>query len=138
MKYPVPDRSKIKRSLHKNMETGETDIGWNSGYLADKRPYQAECWALDGITMLTYFFSIVGLENHTKEELMDLLIQDGALIVTDRTRARCGALPWMDAQGNLVWSVNLMVGEPDSDETFCTDTAGIRRYETVSNQPGRV
>jgi len=30
--------------------------GWNEGLMADGLPYRAECWAMDQITMLTFFF----------------------------------------------------------------------------------
>ena len=43
-------------------ETDDVNIGWDCGFIG-KRPYFLECWATDGITMITIFLSTTGIED---------------------------------------------------------------------------
>jgi hypothetical protein len=65
--YPKPDRSDYKPTRTKTAEDHSLDIGWDEGFLTDGRPYRVECWAEEGVTMLTYFFSTRGLETYSNE-----------------------------------------------------------------------
>ena len=58
-------------------EYGEVNIGWNAGLIGENRPYFAECWATDGITMLTVYMSSSGLEDKTPDELAALIQESG-------------------------------------------------------------
>ena len=50
-------------------EFEDKNIGWYAGVIQENRPFFVECWATEGITMLTIFFSVIGLENKTAGEL---------------------------------------------------------------------
>ena len=58
-------------------EYDETNIGWYAGLLDENRPFFAECWAVDGITVLTMFVSTLGIENETPEELEQRFLDRG-------------------------------------------------------------
>ena len=53
--YPKSNRSNQTQNYVKSEENTVLDIGWNEGILSDGRPYRAECWAEDQVTMLTFF-----------------------------------------------------------------------------------
>ena len=52
-----------------NGEDGGVNIGWYAGMLDERRPFFAQCWALDHITMLTIYVSTEGIENMMPEDL---------------------------------------------------------------------
>ncbi len=56
-------------------EYGEFNIGWNAGLLEENRPFFAECWAADQMTMLTINVSAKGIEEKTRDEI-DRCFQD--------------------------------------------------------------
>ena len=56
-------------------EYDEVNIGWYAGMMDEKRPFFVECWATDGITMITLFVSTTGIEDKTPEEI-DQWFQD--------------------------------------------------------------
>ncbi len=63
-KLPIPDRTKQAIRSTKDQD-GVIDIGWCDGVLSDGRAFRAEMWAQDQVSMLTFFFSSIGLEAHT-------------------------------------------------------------------------
>ncbi|HEY0302889.1 MAG TPA: hypothetical protein VGC36_16195 [Rhizomicrobium sp.] len=70
-RFPAPDRA----GLHVAGRTGEgeRDLGWCEGVLFDGRPFRAEMWAQDGISLLTFFFSTLGLEDLSEAALFALV-----------------------------------------------------------------
>lgn len=76
IKYPAPDRSKFIPLTEKD-ESGTMDIGWNEGVKNDGRPYRAEMWTFDGVSMVTVFLSCKGMQNLSKEELIHYLETEG-------------------------------------------------------------
>ncbi len=62
-RFPVADRGGQTVSTVKDAD-GVLDLGWCEGVLSDGRPrLRAElAWAQDQISMLTFFFSVLGLE----------------------------------------------------------------------------
>jgi len=115
MDYPKPDRSNFKPNLSKTPEDDVLDLGWQEGALRDGRPFRGEYWCQDQISMITFFFSTIGLENASREDLKLLLVSEN-LIQFKPGRARVDARKIMDSSANEMWSVNVAVG--DDDETF--------------------
>lgn len=62
----------------------DVNIGWNCGLIAPNRPYFSECWAIDGVTMLTILLSAEGLEDFRDEQVEELCEQNRC---TTSTRA---------------------------------------------------
>ena len=91
-------------------EYGEVNIGWYAGLLEEKRPFFAECWAVDGITMLTITVSAKGIEEKTAEE-MDRWFQDAGYY---RYRDAGHYPPTVDKfrrpDGNEFYNINVGVG----------------------------
>lgn len=123
--YPRPDRSSFTPNLHKSAENPALDLGWAEGTLKDGRPYRAECWAEDGMTSLTLFFSTKGIERFTDAEFAALLEAEG-LIQFIGERRYVAAAPFTDASGNAMWSVTVVVG--DDEDTYVVDQVALRRY----------
>jgi hypothetical protein len=123
--YPKPDRSDYKPTRTKTAEDPSLDIGWDEGFLTDGRPYRVECWAEEGITMLTYFFSTRGLETYSNEQFASFLEAESLVQFLDGRRY-VSAMPVTDAAGNDMWSVNVVVG--DEDDTYIHDKTNLRSY----------
>ena len=76
------------------------------------RPWRAELWAEDGITMLTFFFSTLGIEAFQADDLVALLTREG-LAELERPGQGVGVMRLTDPSGNQFWSVNVVVGTGD-------------------------
>jgi hypothetical protein len=126
MLFPKPDRSNHKPNSRKSEENPSIDIGWDEGFLNDGRPYRAECWAEDGVTGLTFFMSTSGIENLSNSQFVELLEREGLVQWTAPERRSVGAMPFSDASGNSMWSINLVVG--DDAGTFLRDHLKLRPY----------
>jgi hypothetical protein len=124
-KYQRPDRSAFTPNSQKSEENPALDIGWAEGKLKDGRAYRAECWAEDGVTSLTFFFSTIELENRTNADFAALLEAEGLLRFTG-ARRYVAARTLTDPSGNAMWSVNVVVG--DDENTFVSDTVLLRAY----------
>ena len=94
----------------------EYNLGWDAGLVDGNRPYFAECWATNGITMLTYFVSAVGMEDAKTEDLIRLLTDARLFRLYDPEHPRTGVMKFEDKSGNLFFSVNITVGV--EDETY--------------------
>ena len=123
--YPTPDRSDFAPNLEKSPENEALDLGYAEGAMRDGRPYRAEFWCMDQISMLTFWFSTVGLEGASHDELADRVESEG--LVTFRPGRRSVACKKVrDAADQEMWSVNVTVG--DEDETYLESSIELRRY----------
>ena len=106
-------------------EAGDVNIGWNIGLLEGNRPWFGECWAREGITMLTYFISTGGMENYTPEQLQRMLEVPGIIRFTDPEDDNLPTVRKItDGKGNEFFSVNFLVGV-DEEEAHVTRDSGI-------------
>ena len=112
--YPLVDHNTWK--FDSRTKSGDVNIGWNIGVLDGNRPWFAECWARDQITMLTYFISAKGMEEAKTEDLVRLL--EGGHLVTflDREHPRVSVMKFEDDSENVFFSINITVGY--EDETY--------------------
>ena len=124
--YPKPDRSDHNPNFVKSAENEALDIGWNEGFLSDGRPYRAECWAEDQVTMLTFFFSTNGMENYSDAMFIELLGKE-ELVEFLSEETYVSAMPVTDASGNDMWSVNVVIGS--EDELLARDSVKLRAYD---------
>jgi len=116
--YPKPN---LKRENKNDI----FDIGWNEGVLSDGRPYRMEYWEQNEISHLTFIFSTLGLRHISEDFFVDFLKQEelvhfvpGMYTVTPSRI--------IDAAGNEMWSVKIVIG--DEDETFVNDNITIQPY----------
>jgi hypothetical protein len=123
-KFPIPDRSKRTVYFQKD-EDGVLDIGWCEGVLSDGRPFRAEMWAQDQISMLTIFFSTVGCENLDNAAIQQLVENERLVSFKDGPRY-CASAKFKDDAGNELWSVNIVVG--DENNTYLSDSVLIFPY----------
>jgi hypothetical protein len=124
--YPKPDRSGYAPNFRKTDENPSLDIGWSEGVLGDGRPYRVECWAEDGITMLTFFLSAQGLETWGAAELAALLAREG-LVAFKQPAREVGLMRFIDSAGNDLWSINVTVGS--GDEIFIGESVPVQPYD---------
>lgn len=125
MNYPAPDRSNQRLNFGKTAEDDTLDIGWAEGTLSDGRPYRAECWCQDQVTMLTIFFSTLGLERATDADLEQLLVREKLVSFKVGNRFVRGAR-FVDPSSHELWSVNVVVG--DDEDTFIADSVPLNVY----------
>jgi len=118
--YPLVDYNTWK--FDSKTESGDVNIGWNIGLLDDNRPWFAECWARDQITMLTYFISTKDLEGKTSDELVNILEQAGIVRFTEENHRSAEVATFSDSNNNEFYSVNIAVGV--EDETYLTHDRG--------------
>ena len=78
----------------------EYNIGWNAGVIGGNRPFFLECWATCGITMLTYFVSVKGIEEYGETELLKMLEEERLVKVLDPEHPRTTAVKVNDDHGN--------------------------------------
>lgn len=105
--FPVPDRTGQTPSVD---EYGEHNIGWNAGLLEDSRPYFVECWAVDQITMLTFYCSTGGIKDKTEAELLQMLLDTGYFRFVNGDERSCSPSTFSDRQGNEYYSITVTVG----------------------------
>lgn len=89
----------------------EYNIGWNAGVIGGNRPFFLECWATCGITMLTYFVSVKGIEEYGETELLKMLEEEWLVKVLDPEHPRTTAVKVNDDHGNEFFSVNIVCGD---------------------------
>ena len=130
MNLPKPDRSDTSPNLSKTAENPVIDLGWNEGFLSDARPYRVEAWAEDQISSVTFFMSTSGIENHSNAQFADLLEREQLIAYHPDGRRSAAAMPFTDASGNSIWSVNVVTG--DDEETFVDVLTDIRPYANAT------
>lgn len=132
VKYPSIDRTNYQVCKVKNGD-GILDIGWTEGRLTDGRPYRAELWAQDQVTVLTVFFSALGLEDFDTAALSSLIETHG-VVSFGSLIAPISVSLFQDGKENTFWSVNIAVG--DEESTFIKSSATIYSYvQSSSSSP---
>ena len=92
---------------------GDVNIGWNAGLLEPDRPYFAECWAADGVTMLTLFVSKKGIEQSTPDELTMRFLDVGYFSFPQGGYQTAEIWKFTNPKGEEFFSVNIAVGAED-------------------------
>jgi len=123
--YPKPDRNNYVPNFTKSPENDVIDIGWDEGVLSDGPPFPKECWAQDQVTACTFFFSTQGIEHMTDERCADLLVRE-RLVTFLAPKRYVVARPLIDAAGHELWSVNVVMGDEESN--FASDERQLRPY----------
>ncbi len=126
--YPPPNRANHKPSIDITPGRDYQDIGWSGGTLSDGRPFRVEYWCWQGVSILTYFMSTMGIENVADDYFRELLVDEGLLTFRE-VRPTLRAKKMKDASGNEMWSINVAVG--DQDELFVEETLFINRYRNA-------
>ena len=83
-------------------QDGVIDIGWCDGVLSDGRAFRAEMWAQDQVSMLTFFFSTIGLEDMDTETMKRFVEQEGLSSFRSSGPSYCSAALFIDDGGNQV------------------------------------
>ena len=109
---------------------GEVNIGWYAGLLEENRPFFAECWAVDQITMLTIYVSAEGIEDKTAAELDQWFQQIGYYSYRNTDHSHPDVRTFPDKKGNTFFSINIAVGI--DDEPALIDGARIIPWRVLN------
>lgn len=126
--YPLIDHAN-RIFPKRNEEYGDWNIGWSCGLLDARRPYFMECWAVDGITLLTIFISTRDFENIPPEDL-DALLEERKIYHKLPNSRKPQVKSFTDDSGNSFYSVNVVVG--DEESTYVDDSAGIYSFAILN------
>ena len=119
---PLVDHA--RKFFESRSEWGEVNIGWNVGLLEGNRPWFAECWAEDGITVLTYYLSTAGIENKNRRQLIAVLEKAGIVKFADpQGRRYTEVIKHTDGKGDEFFAVNVVAGTEDA--SFLTADSGL-------------
>jgi hypothetical protein len=124
-KYPIPDRSDQSPQFVRD-EDGCLDIGWCDGVMTDGRPFRAEMWAQEGVSMLTIFFSTKDLSDLDDARILNLVVDEGLVAFRTRADAFCEARRFINHAGQELWSVGIVVG--DDENSFLTGSVPTFPY----------
>lgn len=112
----------------------DVNLGWNCGFF-ENRPYFYECWATDGITVITVFISTIGLEDATLSELEKFLIEDAKIYKPKEGYYSLTEAPkFADSNGNEFYSLNIVVGLEDRPAVI--DGAPIYSFSVLNEFNG--
>lgn len=126
LSYLKPDRSNFTPNFQRIDDDDIIDIGWAEGELSDGRPYRLECWNEDGLSSITYYFSIEGMESATKESLADLLVSEGLIEFADPSSRYVTMVILPDASNNKMFTVSVLIG--DETTIYADDKRPINPY----------
>jgi hypothetical protein len=131
--FPKPDRSTFVPKLTDMDENTELDNGWAESEFSDGRPYRAELWSWDHLSVITFFFSTIGVEDISDQELADLLQKEVSLQFKGSKKVSAEKI--QDSSGNEMWSVSLLVR--DGDETLLTLGVQFNSYKKIAARDER-
>jgi len=131
--YPKPDRTRFTPNRVKTDADDTLDIGWAEGVMRDGRPWRAEAWCQDQVTFLTFFFSSLGIEKATNDDLTTLLEVEGLVRFVGEEKYVEGRLTRDDAAHDI-WKVVVVVGD---DELYVSSSPALRPYPQVATSTGR-
>jgi len=122
--YPFP----CKRLPDSNEDT--KNIGFAQGVFSDGRPFHAECWAADGATHLTFFFSTNGCENWEKDEIVNYPVSEEVIELVEGKPCYCGVGIFCDDSQHKMFSATITIG--DEDELFVDSKMPLHAWKKFS------
>ena len=117
----LPMISSAERIVEPRNGYGDVNIGWNAGVIGENRPYYVECWATDGITMITIYMSDIGIEDYTVEQVEKMFLDSGYFSYKEKHR-KPNMMEFEDSNNNSFFSFNVPVGV---DEDTCEDGSQV-------------
>ena len=123
MNYPTPDRSGYIPQFSKNENNEAIDLYYGETKLSDSRILRCEIYCLYQLTMVSYFFSTVGIANFTAIEIRDLLVREKIIEFSDEENARLSCEKINDYSNNEMWEIKIIIG--DEDNVFVKSTSAI-------------
>ena len=111
-------------------EYGEVNIGWWAGLIDERRAFFSECWAVDGITMLTIVVSSEGIEDKTAEQLDEMFQKAGYYKQRNPGQNIPKADKFIGKDGNEYFVLNLAVGV--EDEPALIDGGWIESWDILN------
>ena len=108
--------------LNKYRTEKVSNISSNKGFFSDSRPYVAECWAADHITMLTVYLSPAGfqIDAHYKrgtsfenkamfQDILDYMVSEKLIsAIPESASAYC-----FGSEDDRIVSINIVIGMDD-------------------------
>lgn len=108
--YPMVEH--VEKTVSGENEYGEYNIGWNAGMFDENRPFFAEYWAVNCISMITVFVCSRGIEKLSKKEILGRLKETG--FYSEREgNVSAQVETFKDSKGNSFFSINIVAGDED-------------------------
>jgi len=123
--FHTPDRSDITPNFSPTEDNDVIDIAWCTGILSEGRPFRAEYWVQDQLTLLTYFVSVSGIENYSDEQLANFLEAEN-LIEFRGDKRSVGSMVIKDASDNEMWSITTCIH--DTSEIYADTELKFNNY----------
>ena len=123
--FHVPDRSDITPNFSPTDENDVVDVGWCNGVLSEGRPYRAEFWVQDQLTLVTFLFSTSGIENYSNEQHSHFLEAEN-LIKFRGDKRSVGSMAIRDASDNEMWSITACIH--DTSEIYADTELKFNNY----------
>ena len=124
--YPAIDRSNIIPEKHR-------EYGYGEGTLKDGRPFRVEGWFELNVTYLSYYLPTIGIEDHSSENLKEILVSEGLVSFDDEKFLSSGFSSInvspnkiTDASGSELWEIVVIVG--DEDGTYVKSHVPLKKY----------
>ena len=123
--FDTPDRSDLVPNHRPTDENDVVDVGWCNGVLSDGRPYRAEYWVQEQLTLVTFLFSTSGIENYSDEQHSHLIEAEN-LIEFRGDKRSVGSMVIKDASENEMWSITFCIQDPY--ETYLDTNLKFNNY----------
>ena len=122
---PAPDRSDLMPNHRPTDENDVVDVGWCEGVLSAGRPYRAEFWIQDQLTLVTFLFSTSGLEDYSNEQHSHFLEAENLIKFQGNERS-LGLMAIKDASDNEMWSITACIH--DTSEIYAVTGLKFTNY----------
>jgi hypothetical protein len=125
------DRSNFKPNFTKHGYEDHIDLGFGEGKFGDGRPFRVEAWASMQMTFVTCYFSTVGIEDYSSNDLKEYLqsvieFKDEEYTSSGFRGINADARKRFDASGNGMWEVVIIAG--DEDRTYIGHSPRLQPY----------
>ena len=107
-KYPFPARRLCTE------QSEETNIEFAQELFTDGRPFHVECWAENGATHLTFFFSNLDIEHYQKADIIRLLNTENAIDLIDNMPCYCGIQTLLDDSNHSMFTATVTIGDENN------------------------
>ena len=105
--YYLPMAAQARGKIGDQNSYGDWNLGWDCGFIG-RRPYFADWWASEGVSMITVYLSTDGIEDYKAEDLERLLIQEAGLYKKMPGNEYLPETPrFVDEKGNEFFSINI-------------------------------
>ena len=98
----------VRETIDFTSDTEICNIGYYEGIFTDGRPVRVEVWSSHNVTNATVFFSIIGLEEKSEQEVKNLLIKNE---IIELREDNAYVTEYEDSNENIFIAINIALEE---------------------------